>query len=350
MPCRDHLTISIIIPVRNGGQAFNKCLKSLSLLTPPPLEVIVVADENLISDRDIAGKFKITLLSTLTRKGPGIARNIGARNACGDILFFVDADVILPVDAIGTVSNAFLKNSDMAAMIGSYDDDPSASNFLSQYRNLLHHYIHQTSNRKATTFWGACGAIKRDIFINSGGFRNSDKKYSVEDIELGYRLCKAGHKIFLSKNFQVKHQKRWSLFLMLKTDIFHRAMPWSELIFSMGRFDNDLNLKNSHRASTLCVFFLLCLFVLLPFYEVFWMSAIVTSVLFILNFRVYHFFLKKRGLLFSLRVIPLHGLYYLCGGVGFFLGLIRYGAGFSKRKRSSSNDGQHLMKDEDMFR
>ena len=338
IPSMNHSSISVIVPVRNGGQAFYNCLKSLSLLTPAPLEVIVVADGNLIADRNIAEKFEFISLFTVTKKGPGIARNLGAQNARGDLLFFVDADVVLPTDAISKISNTFFKNPDLAAIIGSYDDDPSERNFLSQYRNLLHHYIHQTSGQNATTFWGACGAIKRDIFNEIGGFSNSYQKFSVEDIELGYRLCKANYKILLSKDFQVKHQKRWSLFLMLKTDIFHRAMPWSELIFSMRRFHNDLNLKNNHRASTLCVFFLLSFFVLLPFHKTLWIPvAIIPLILIILNFHLYHFFLKKRGLLFSLRVIPMHWFYYLYGGFGFVLGFIRFIANHSMPNPPSPN-------------
>jgi hypothetical protein len=59
---------------------------------------------------------------------------------------------------------AFQNDHDLAAVIGSYDDEPFEPNFLSQYKNLLHHYVHQTANRDASTFWGACGAIRRESF------------------------------------------------------------------------------------------------------------------------------------------------------------------------------------------
>jgi hypothetical protein len=58
---------------------------------------------------------------------------------------------------------------DLVALFGSYDDAPAATNFLSQYKNLLHHYMHQTAREEASTFWGACGAIRREVSLAVGG-------------------------------------------------------------------------------------------------------------------------------------------------------------------------------------
>ncbi len=75
--------------------------------------------------------------------GPARARNLGASQARGEILLFVDADVTIPPGAIGQVVKVFKREPGIAALFGSYDDEPAESNFLSQYRNLLHHYVHQ---------------------------------------------------------------------------------------------------------------------------------------------------------------------------------------------------------------
>ena len=50
----------------------------------------------------------------------------------------------------------------IAAVFGSYDDEPGAPNLVSQYRNLLHHFVHQTGRTEASTFWTGCGAVRRD--------------------------------------------------------------------------------------------------------------------------------------------------------------------------------------------
>ena len=75
-----------------------------------------------------------------------------------------------------------------------------------------------------------------------GGFDEGYRQPSIEDIELGYRLKQAGHRIRLCKALQVKHLKRWSVVSLLKSDFFDRALPWTELILRDRRVINDLNL------------------------------------------------------------------------------------------------------------
>ena len=167
-------TVSVIIPVHNGGDKFRRCLLSVKALRTSPAEVIVVADGNSDGSWKLAEEFDMRVLKRPVSGGPARARNLGAQHAKGDILFFIDADVTVPDDTIEQVLNSFQNDPELDALIGSYDDEPFESNFLSQYKNLLHHYVHQTSNKEASTFWGACGAIRRDVFVKMGGF---DKGY-----------------------------------------------------------------------------------------------------------------------------------------------------------------------------
>src|SRR5690606_2894151 len=136
---------------------------------------------------------------------------------------FLDADVIVAPDVVATVSKIFDADRDVAALVGSYDDAPGEPDFLSQYRNILHHYVHQVSNETFSSFWGACGAVRRQLFLEAGGFDESYGQPSIEDIEFGYRITEAGHQIRLVKSMQVKHLKRWAVWQMIKTDVFSRA-------------------------------------------------------------------------------------------------------------------------------
>jgi hypothetical protein len=162
---------------------------------------------------------------------------------------FVDVDVFVHAETLGELVGAFAADCRVKAVFGSYDTNPRAHNFISQYKNLFHHYVHQTSHEHASTFWSGCGAVRRDEFFELGGFDASFKKPTVEDIDLGLRLRAAGHRIVLNKKAQVTHAKRWSLADMVKSDICDRAIPWTLLILRSKSLPNDLNLTWSQRIS-----------------------------------------------------------------------------------------------------
>jgi len=319
------LSVSIVIPVYNGGESFRRCLRSLLAADPPPKETIVVADGDTDGSWRIAEEHGLNVLRLPTSGGPARARNMGARSAEGDVLFFVDADVTIPPDAIHQVAAVFQNDQDVAAIFGSYDDEPFEKSFLSQYKNLLHHYVHQTAKENASTFWSGCGAIRRDVFLAMGGFDESYRNPSVEDIEFGYRLQKAGYTIRLLKGLQVKHLKQWSSSSLLKADFFYRALPWTSLILKEGRFINDLNLKDSSRLSVFCVHLLV--FALLGAWYTPWLfvfALVLILVTLVINWDLYRFFKAKRGLGFALKTIPWHWAYFFYSGLAFALGFADY--------------------------
>ncbi len=322
------LTVAVIVPVYNGGERFRASLESIRQTVPPPDEIIVIGDGDTDGSSQYAEAAGVTLYRFPQPGGPGRARNLGALKAKSDLLFFIDADVTVPENVIERSRDIFAQDADVAAIIGSYDDQPGESNFLSQYRNLLHHYVHQNGREEASTFWGACGAIRREVFLAMGGFDETYLRPSIEDIELGYRLKRAGHRIRLCKPIQVKHWKRWTIASMLRADFFQRAVPWTQLIHRHRGFVNDLNIGISGRVSVILVFGLLGALLLAPWQPTVVVAAAVMGlILFILNVRLYRFFLEKRGLRFAAQTVPWHWFYFLYSGVAFAVGTVRHLAG-----------------------
>jgi len=319
------LSISLVIPVYNGGESFRKCLTSIAASHRPADEVIVVSDGDTDGSWQVAAAFGTKVLRLPHSTGPARARNIGAQAARGDILFFVDADVTLHPNTLELVEQQFQHRPQLDALIGSYDDAPGANNFLSQYKNLFHHYTHQVSSEVASTFWGACGAIRRTVFQQIGGFDEAYRKPCIEDIELGYRLIRSGYSIALCKDIQVKHLKRWNLLSLLRADILYRAFPWTLLLLRERRFNADLNLSHSNRLSVVFVSALIGSIVASGVYP--WLVIIALGLslaLLVMNAEVYRFFYHQRGLAFTLRVIPWHWFYFLYGGVAFASGTLVY--------------------------
>ena len=319
-------TVSIVIPVHNGGENFRRCLLSLGEFVPPSTEIIVVVDGGTDESQQLAEEFGAKVLVFPTAGGPARARNLGAGAARGDIIFFIDADVTVGADTVSQVAEIFCNQPDLAALIGSYDDAPGATNFLSQYKNLFHHYTHQTASSEACTFWGACGAIRRKVFLEIGGFDETYRYPSVEDIELGHRLKKAGYQIQLCRTVQVKHLKRWKVVSLLRAEFFYRALPWTELIWrDRQSIPNDLNLKFSSRLSLVLTYGLLAAVIGSWWWVSAWaIAGGLSLVLLLLNWPVYQFFHRKRGLWFALQVIPWHWLYFFYGGLAFAIGTARY--------------------------
>ncbi len=210
---------------------------------------------------------------------------------------------------------------ELSAVMGSYDDDPGDRRFLSQYRNLLHHYVHQTGREDASTFWCACGAVRRRAFVGVGGLDPRFGGAMIEDIELGYRLRAAGHRIRLCKHLQVTHLKRWTALSMIRTDVFARAVPWTRLVLRSRAMPNDLNLKTGARASVVLAAVLALSLAAAPWQPLLLAaSAGAAAALVALNAGLYRFLWRKRGPFFLLASLPWHWLYFACAGVGFVIG------------------------------
>lgn len=244
--------VSVVIPVHNGGADLQKCLRAIAASSLQVRECIIVDDastDNMTSAA--ADEIGASVIWLRNQHGPSYARNRGVEEATGDIIFFVDSDVVVHSDTIEKGVRVLQSEPGIAAVFGSYDDAPGHASFISKYRNLYHHWIHQTARTEASTFWTGCGAIRREVYVAAGGLEESFCRPSVEDIEFGIRLCKAGYRIHLAKDMQCQHLKRWTFRNVIATDIFQRGIPWMTLLLSHQNAPNDLNINYKARVATL---------------------------------------------------------------------------------------------------
>ncbi len=313
--------VSVIIPVHNAAHDLTHCLEAIKKSSYSSYEIIVVNDGSSDESAEVAFKNGALVHELQSQSGPAAARNFGAEKAKGDILLFVDSDVLIQPETIARVVRDFSKNPHIGALFGSYDDDPAKKNFCSQYMNLRHHFVHQISGTEAVTFWAGCGAVRKNMFFSVGGFDNNKySRPSIEDIEMGYRFKKMGYRILLDKELQVKHLKKWTLKSLLRTDIFHRAIPWAQLMLENQEIAGDLNLKLSQKISTGLLGLAIILFALsFYFTELIYLIPLFVVGILVLNYKLFDFFLRRNGFKFTLLAFGMYLLYFFYSGATFSL-------------------------------
>ncbi|MEZ5504052.1 MAG: glycosyltransferase [Halioglobus sp.] len=313
--------ISVIMPVFNGADFICQSLPPLMAMEQRGeiLEVIVVDDGSTDNSKQLAQDMGAKVIPSGGRIGPGGARNQAAEIARGDLLWFVDADVVVHDDAAVCMARGFA-DQQVVAVFGSYDSNPPAKNFFSQYKNLVHHYYHQRASNEARTFWSGCGAVRRAAFLAVGGFDVERYKYpSIEDIELGHRLIRAGGRVRLQSDVQCTHLKVWRFVNLIHTEIFRRAIPWSRLIISSGDgIPNDLNVgvAEQARAVVAAAFLLVILGLLTGLLD---LRLLVFPLLLMLfaNLEIALFFYRRGGIWFAFRALLFHQIYYLYSASAF---------------------------------
>lgn len=308
------------MPVYNGLGFIEKSLPPLQsmLNSGEILEIIVVDDGSTDASASYAAGKGAKVIPSGGRLGPGGARNQAANIAQGDVLWFVDADVIVHESAVQRLKAAFTQEG-VVAVFGSYDDKPAAENFFSQYKNLVHHYYHHLAIEEAQTFWSGCGAIRKNAFLDAGGFDVVQFKYpSVEDIELGHRLLNAGGRILLRKDVLCTHLKEWRLGNLLHTEIFRRAIPWSRLIIIGTGLPNNLNvgIAEQVRAVFAGLLLLTVLAVAVGVLPILGLLPI-SFVVLLANKDIARFFYRQRGVFFAVRALLFHQVYYLYSSAAF---------------------------------
>ncbi|MGE0452013.1 MAG: glycosyltransferase [Vicinamibacteria bacterium] len=124
--------ISIVVPAHRAGRDLEASLHSIACLDPPPWERILVCDGEVPGAEALAANAGFLLERSGRRRGPAAARNAGVRRAAGDVLLFLDSDVLVQPDLVARVSEAFARDPGLSAVFGSYDDDPADRSLVSR--------------------------------------------------------------------------------------------------------------------------------------------------------------------------------------------------------------------------
>ena len=308
------LALSIVVPVRDSGFNLDRVLAAIraSQLPADTYEIIVVDDVCIDASVTVAARHADTVVRLRGRtSGPAYARNRGAELARGDVVAFVDGDVVIRPDTLSRMLTMLAERPDIDAVSASRDERAGAPNFISQYWNLLVCFGEARHGGGCSHFAAGCGVVRRSVLFSAGMY--DEWRFftgCVESLELGQRLLKAGHGVMLSPDLKVTHMRPWTLRSM-SLEVWHRSMLLarslgyhrtssaapSEVVFTLSR---ALTPALAIAATlTLTAAFL-------PRPYVLWKLAIAAAVLLLTNLPVHRFYSKARGVGFALASAPLH--------------------------------------------
>jgi GT2 family glycosyltransferase len=276
-------------------------LQSLRSSSLAPYEIVVVDDASFDDSAEIARQAGCRVVRADENVGAARAKNRGAQAAIGDVLFFTDDDVIVSRDALARVAED-LNAPYIVGVVGLLDRAIPFDDFASNYKNLWMRFTYARLPRERIgVFYTSAAAIRRDIFLQLGGFDESYRGTSIaEDTEFGQRAWGAGHVLRLDPRVTVTHCKRYTLREVLHTDFLRaralmlmRLRKWGQPFFTSVPMFYQLAVPTIFAA-------LICL--ALTFANAMFLaaSAILLVTFYVLSFPWLGYLTRERGARFAL--------------------------------------------------
>ena len=326
-------SISVIIPNYNKASTIGKCLEAAFSSRYGKYEVIVVDDCSTDNSVEIIKSFPCTLLQLETHGGASKARNTGALNSKGEILFFIDSDCLLQEDTLSIVTSACTATEGKKAILsGTYTPIPYDYDFFSAFQSVFINYF-ETKKNEPDYIPGHSVIIKSEYFKNSGGFPE-DFLAMIEDVEFSHRMRRAGYKLLLSPQVLVQHIFNFNLVKSLK-NAFRKSFYWTiysiknkDLFKDSGTASVELKIN---AASNLAFFFSLSLYASFknPLYLL--LIPVVLTLNIFINRGLLSAFFRAKGFLFGLGATVYYTMVYPVPVlIGALTGMIKYPGPSSK--------------------
>ncbi len=292
--------VSIVIPNYNGSSTIGKCIEAALKSGYERFEVVVVDDCSTDGSVGIIERYPCRLIRLPKHAGASAARNKGAENSSGDLLFFIDADCLIREDALSLADKASAAEP-RAVIGGTYSPLPYDPGFFSAFQSLFIHYS-ETKRNEPDYIATHAMAIHSAAFKASGGFRE-DFFPILEDVEFCHRLRRSGMRFIMKPEIQVRHVFNFTFIKSIR-NAFRKSLYWT----AYSLINRDL-LADSGTASVELKINGLCLFLT-------GLSALLFSLTHERSWLVAVPFLFGLNLVFSRRLLS---LFYRAKGPGFFI-------------------------------
>ncbi|MDP8245689.1 MAG: glycosyltransferase family 2 protein [Candidatus Hinthialibacter antarcticus] len=219
---------SIVIPVYNGAKTLPDTLISVMQLEGAAFEVIIVDDASTDNTAQLALDAGARVVTLEQNSGPATARNKGAAESKYDVIVFTDSDVLVPKALLQKLDQHF-QQSNAECVQGVFSNVCPFANFCSQYKNLYNRFVLTQLPDWIDTTYTSLTAVKKDAFMQCGGFDENIRDASVEDRTLGRNLIRSNFRIWLARDIEVLHNKKLTAWGFIRNQ-YRRSRDLAKLL------------------------------------------------------------------------------------------------------------------------
>lgn len=239
--------ISILIVTYNSGKFIERCIESIEKCVKVESEIIVVDNDSYDNTNSLVQKFpKVKLIQNIDNKGFARANNIAFEHSKGEYILVLNPDIVIDERGIQVLLETAVSDSKIGVIAprllnedGSLQE--SARKFpnpvvqvirglglstmfmnMKFYRSNLNLDINLESDSQVDWVIGACMLIRREVFLEVGGFSEKFFMY-YEDADLCLKLKKAGFEIIYCPKVSFVHsyQRESAKKIVSKLKLYH---------------------------------------------------------------------------------------------------------------------------------
>ncbi len=192
----DKHRVSVILLTKNSASTIQKSIESVFHQTRPPDEVVVVDGNSSDDTLEVVKDYPVKLV-TEPGLGFGHARNLGFKNASGDIVFFLDSDCYAEPNWIENALPHFDSNPEIVGVTGQtrlWNSESAVARFLAHVGGRTNMPTESRFMKIAPTM---NLALRRKVIDQAGGF--DETLIRCEDTDLTYKVSQ-NHKILYDPN------------------------------------------------------------------------------------------------------------------------------------------------------
>jgi len=322
------MKISVIIPTYNSEETIVPCLDSIYKTAHKDFEVVVVDDGSTDGTLRLLSQYPCRVVRLENNSGASVARNTGARNAAGELLYFVDSDIVQQTDNLSLAQAILAREPGVEIVCAAPRWEALNRGFGSEFMGLKYYYdyyllltrgIHRV---ESSWFQALGGFIPKKLFLECGGF---DEAFHLggEEYKFGQRLNSLGHKIHIFLDLEVSHYW-WGIRERIRLN-YRRSQDWLPTLLARKTFESSGGIATGKNVvNTFILTTAVFLSALAPFAQVSYLPAVLFLGYYIYNMGFYRYiYAKKHRPGFVLLAMAADVALYSAIGIGTAVGIFK---------------------------